>query len=51
MWLAETFYHLDDDVDLLYHCNMFISLFSVSVFVSFKGHILRGTSFTGSFQI
>ena len=36
MWWAAILYHWDDDVDLLYHCNLFISLFSVSAFPSFK---------------
>ena len=51
MWYAEILYHLDDDVDLLYHCNIIIFLFIVSVFSGFKGHILQGTPFTDCFQI
>ena len=33
----------DDDVDLLYHCNLFVSLFSVSGFPNLKEHISRNT--------
>ena len=38
-------HHYDDDVNLIYHCNMFISLFSVSGFSSFKEYVFQGTPF------
>ena len=36
---------------LVYHCNLFVSLSSVSSFPSFKEHIFQGTPFSGCFQI
>ena len=38
-----------NDVDLLYHYNMSVSLFSVSGLSSFKEHIFQGIPFSGSF--
>ena len=48
---AAILHHLDDDVDLLYHCNMPASLFSVSSLPSFKEHIFQGIPFNGCIQI
>ena len=44
-------HHEDDDVDLLYYCNVFVSLFSVSGLLTFEKHILQGIPFNGRFQI
>ena len=44
LWAA-ILHHWDDNVDSLYHCNVFWSLFSVSDFSSFKGHIFQGTKY------
>ena len=41
MWWAAILHHWDDDVDLLYHCNVLVSLFSVSCFLSFKEHVFQ----------
>ena len=41
MWWTAVSHNQVDDVDLLYHCYMFISLFSVSGFPSFKEHIFQ----------
>ena len=38
---APILHHQDDVVDLLYHCNIFISLFSVSGLSSFKEQIFQ----------
>ena len=46
MWWAA-----DDDVDLAYHWNVFMSLSTVSGFPNFKEHIFPGTPFTWCFQI
>ena len=43
--------HENDDVDLLYRCNVFVSLFSVSGLLSFKERIFQDTFFSGYFQI
>ena len=42
--------HKDDDADLLYHCNLCVSLLSVSGFPSFKEHIFERTHSSGCFQ-
>ena len=44
-------HHQDDDVDLFYHCNAFVSLFSVSGIPSFKGHIFQRATLSDCFQI
>ena len=41
----------DDDVDLRYHCNAFISLFSVLDLPSIKEHILQRAPLSDCFQI
>ena len=51
MWWAAILHHKDDDVDLLCHFNLFVSLFSVSGFPSFKEYILEETPFSDYFQI
>ena len=43
MWWAAILDHKDDDVDLLCHCEVFVSLFSVSGFPNFKEHLFKGT--------
>ena len=48
---AMILHHEDDDVDLLYHCNVLISLFTVSGLPIFKEHIFQRTRFSGCFQI
>ena len=48
---AATLPHEDDDNDLLYHCNVSLSLFSVSVLESFKEHMFQRKPFSGCFQI
>ena len=40
---AAILHECDDDVDLLYHCIFFVSLFSVSGFPNLKEHISRNT--------
>ena len=41
----------DDDIDLHYHCNAFLSLFSVSGLHRFKEHIFHRASLSYYFQI
>ena len=48
---AAIWHHEDDDVDLLYHCNTFVSLFSVSGFPSFIEHVFQRTALNNCFQI
>ena len=48
---AAILHHSDNDVDLPYHYNVSLSLFSVSGLPSFKEHIFQGISFSGCFQI
>ena len=50
MWWAAILHRQDDDVDFVCHCNVFVSLFSVSGFPSFKEPIFQGTHFSGWFQ-
>ena len=42
--------HHDDDVDLLYHCNAFVSLLNVSGLPSFNEHIFQKTPLSDYFQ-
>ena len=44
-------HHSDDDVDLPYHCNAFIYLFSVFGLPSIKGHIFQRPPLSDCFQI
>ena len=46
-----TILHHQDDVGLLYHCNAFVSLFSVSGLPSFKEHMFQVIPLSGRFQI
>ena len=48
---APILYHEDDDVDLLYHCNAFVSLFSVPGLPSFKERVFQRTPLSDCFQI
>ena len=47
--MTSNFIHKDDIVDLFYHCNVLLSLFSVSGFQCFKKHTSQGTLFSGCF--
>ena len=38
---AAILHHCDEDVDPLYHCSLFVSLYSVAGLLSFKENILR----------
>ena len=48
---ATILHHSDDDVDLHYHCNAFISLFSVFGLPNFKENIFQRTPLRDCFQI
>ena len=48
---AAILHHYDDNVDLLYNCNVFVFLFSVSGLSSLKERIFQRTPFSGCFQI
>ena len=43
--------HQDDDVDLRYHCNAFLSFFSVYGLLGFKEHVFQRTPMSDCFQI
>ena len=47
---AAIVYHYGDDVGLVYYCNVFVSLFSVSGLLSFKERIFQGTPLSRIFQ-
>ena len=49
MWWAPILHHQDDDVDRLCHCNVFVSLFSMSGFWSVKEHIFEEKPFGDCF--
>ena len=51
MWWAAILHHLDDDVDYICYCNVFVSLSSASGFASLKERIFQGIPFSGCFQI
>ena len=48
---AAVLLHSDDDVNLHYHCNAFISFISVLDLPNFKEHIFERTPLSDCFQI
>ena len=48
---AVILHHSDNDVNLHYHCNAFISLISVFGLSSFKEHIFQRTPLSDCFQL
>ena len=51
MWWVVIPHHEDDDVDLVCHCDVFVSLSRVSALPSFKERVSWVTPLSGCFQI
>ena len=49
---AAILHHYDDDVDLLPHCNVFVSLLNVSeILTFFMKHLFQQTTFSGCIAV